>query len=51
MTQDRLRSIIGATDDRASTAEALEPVARARLMANDTEDLDDAPRRAGRRST
>ncbi len=41
MTQDRLRSIIGATDDRASTAEALDQVARARLMANDTEDLDD----------
>lgn len=40
MTQDRLRSIVGATDDRASTAEALDRVARARLMANDTEDLD-----------
>jgi tetratricopeptide (TPR) repeat protein len=40
VTQDRLRSIIGATDDRVSTAEALDRVARARLVANDTEDLD-----------
>jgi len=40
VTQDRLRSIIGATDDRASTAEALDEVARARLMDNDTEDLE-----------
>ena len=36
MRQDRLRSIVGAADGRASIEDALEDVARARLVANDS---------------
>jgi tetratricopeptide (TPR) repeat protein len=41
VTQDRLRSTLGVADERVSTEQALQAVARTRLMTNDTADLDD----------
>jgi tetratricopeptide (TPR) repeat protein len=41
VTRDGLRSIIGVVDSRVSTEDGLEDVARARLLANDTADLDE----------
>jgi len=41
VTHDRLRSIVGVTDQRDSIEDALEALARDRLVANDTTELDE----------